>query len=452
MDETVNLALPYILPSQAQKHVTHNEALRRLDALVQLSVRSRALGEAPPQPSEGERHIVAGPAIGAWAGREGQIANFVDGAWMFHQPRKGWLAWVEEEAQLLLYHEGGWTPVADRIAAVITALQNIGMLGVNASADAANRLAVASPASLFSHAGAGHQLKVNKNAPGDTASILFQTGFSGRAEFGLTGDDDWHVKVSSDGNAWHEVLVARKADGAVELPSAGVSLDRSLFPNLLPDSGRFSGSNQASLTSGSAVAPGYLNAFNGSAVSFPAKFVHNNTTYGGAAGELDPVIDELIQKIYGPAGLRYGPEFWYMNVAAGDGTASPYTIGADNFFRATICASNPRPARYTTGLFARCSSGKLALRPMNGTLHRLTRDGLPVEMGTADVIVGPSDGWVYFEMQLTRSDLAYEQSDMAINLTAGGEGQVALPRVVAGWVSIGYGGAAVLPCDRIFGS
>ena len=30
------LSLPYIQPSQAQKHVTHNEALRILDVLVQL--------------------------------------------------------------------------------------------------------------------------------------------------------------------------------------------------------------------------------------------------------------------------------------------------------------------------------------------------------------------------------------------------------------------------------
>jgi hypothetical protein len=34
MDQTPNLKLPYILPSQAQKHVTHNEALRLLDAVV----------------------------------------------------------------------------------------------------------------------------------------------------------------------------------------------------------------------------------------------------------------------------------------------------------------------------------------------------------------------------------------------------------------------------------
>ena len=59
MDQTTtNLKLPYIAPSQAQKHVTHNEAIRALDALVQLSVMSRKLKNAPPEPSEGDRYIV----------------------------------------------------------------------------------------------------------------------------------------------------------------------------------------------------------------------------------------------------------------------------------------------------------------------------------------------------------------------------------------------------------
>lgn len=34
MDQTSHLKLPYIAPSQAQKHVTHNEAIGALDALV----------------------------------------------------------------------------------------------------------------------------------------------------------------------------------------------------------------------------------------------------------------------------------------------------------------------------------------------------------------------------------------------------------------------------------
>jgi len=46
-DTTAILGLPYLLPSQAQKHVTHNEALRQLDALVQLSAAENAATGAP---------------------------------------------------------------------------------------------------------------------------------------------------------------------------------------------------------------------------------------------------------------------------------------------------------------------------------------------------------------------------------------------------------------------
>ena len=37
-DTSVILSLPYLLPSQAQKHVTHNAALRLLDMAVQTTV------------------------------------------------------------------------------------------------------------------------------------------------------------------------------------------------------------------------------------------------------------------------------------------------------------------------------------------------------------------------------------------------------------------------------
>ena len=49
-DTTIHLGLPYLLAAQAQKHVTHNEALRLLDAMVQLSVLDRTRTAPPGQP------------------------------------------------------------------------------------------------------------------------------------------------------------------------------------------------------------------------------------------------------------------------------------------------------------------------------------------------------------------------------------------------------------------
>jgi hypothetical protein len=90
------------------------------------------------------------------------------------------------------------------------------MLGINATADSTNRLAVSSAATLFNNAGAGHQVKLNKAAAGDTASFLFQTGFSGRAEFGTTGDDDFHFKVSPDGSSWHDSFTLNGVTGEAQ--------------------------------------------------------------------------------------------------------------------------------------------------------------------------------------------------------------------------------------------
>ena len=66
MDDTPNLGLPYIMAAQSQKHVTHNEAIRALDAIVQLSVLDRDLSTPPTTPADGARYIVASSPTGAW--------------------------------------------------------------------------------------------------------------------------------------------------------------------------------------------------------------------------------------------------------------------------------------------------------------------------------------------------------------------------------------------------
>ena len=197
------LSLPYIQPAQAQKHVTHNEALRHLDLVVQLGVTDRDRGTPPADPAEGARHIVGAGASGAWAGREGQIALWSTAeGWLFTPPLTGWRAWVAAEEDLIVFDGTGWKGLHE-------------VLGINTVADEVNRLAVASEASLFSHDGAGHQVKVNKEAAGDTASLLFQTGWSGRAEMGTTGSDAFALKVSADGVTWRTALEADPATGLV---------------------------------------------------------------------------------------------------------------------------------------------------------------------------------------------------------------------------------------------
>lgn len=206
--------MPYILPSQAQKHVTHNEALRLLDAVVHLSVKSRNRTEAPKTPASGDRYLVAAAAAGAWAGKGGAIASFIDGGWLFVTPAIGWLAYVEDEALLLVFDGTLWKGVSS-----VPENLSLSMLGVHATADAVNRLAISSDASLFNHAGAGHQVKVNKQAVTDTASLLYQTNWTGFAEMGLNGSNDFSVKVSSDTRQWREAIRVDHATGNVAVGS-----------------------------------------------------------------------------------------------------------------------------------------------------------------------------------------------------------------------------------------
>jgi hypothetical protein len=224
MPNSTYLQLPYLEASQAQKHVTVNEALARLDAQIHLTVLSRILNAPPPSPIEGDRYLIAAAPTASWAGQGGSLAVWLAGTWVFVSPREGWRMWVANEDVFLIYNGTTW-----QVPAAPTQLQNLQLLGVNASADATNKMVVSSPATLFNHAGYGHQIKLNKNAVGDTASILFQTGFSGRAEIGTTGDDAFHLKVSADGSAFTEVLTADAATGRLNLPK-GISLNPQTTP------------------------------------------------------------------------------------------------------------------------------------------------------------------------------------------------------------------------------
>ncbi len=206
MANSPNLTLPYLDAAQAQKHVTHNDALRVLDALVQSAVLSRALTVAPATPADGDRYIVPAGATGIWAAQVGKIAAYQDGVWAYYGPRTGWTVWVVAESALLIYSGGAW-------GAALSSLQNLALVGVNTTADATNKLAVRSSATLLDNVGNGHQLKINKAAAGDTASLLYQVGFSGRAELGLAGDDDFHLKVSADGSTFKEALKLDRATG-----------------------------------------------------------------------------------------------------------------------------------------------------------------------------------------------------------------------------------------------
>ena len=219
MSDTPRLGLPLLAAGQAQKHVTHNDALMRLDALVHLVVASRTQTVPPASPAETSAYIVPAGGTGVFSSHQDELAIFEDGAWSFLPPRAGWQAWVSDEAE---HHV--WTGTQWRRSQPESSL-GAALWGVNTTADTTNRLAVSANASLFNHAGTDHRLKLNKASAMRTASLLFQDAFSGRAEIGLAGDDQLRIKVSPDGSNWTEALVVDRTSGLVTLPASSWARD-----------------------------------------------------------------------------------------------------------------------------------------------------------------------------------------------------------------------------------
>jgi hypothetical protein len=223
MSDTTNLALPLIEGAQAQKHVTHNEALRILDTLVQLAVLDRDLNAPPATPAEGQRWIVkSSPApTGAWANHGGQIAAWQDAAWQFSSAKTGWVAYVVDEGALLAWNGAAWVDALT----MLSSLQNIALLGLGTTADSSNPFSAKLNNVLFAakteaEGGSGDvRCKLSKESAAKTLSFLFQDSFSARAEIGLTGDDDFHFKVSADGSTFVDAIILERATGAAKFNS-----------------------------------------------------------------------------------------------------------------------------------------------------------------------------------------------------------------------------------------
>lgn len=240
IEKTANLQLPLLVANQAGKEITHNEALIILDNIVQNGIIDKDLTTPPTEPNTSDLYIVGENATGLWENKDNQLA-FYDNGWRFIEPRKGFIFWVNDESKLYCFNGTKWQEITsssggNTTPTEITELQNLSLLGVNATADENNKLSVKSDYVLFDNITDHSRVKVNKATTNDIASHLFQTNYSGRAEFGLIGNDNFTLKVSNDGENWNSAFVVDKTTGNID------------FKGTITNNGKNIGENSSQIT------------------------------------------------------------------------------------------------------------------------------------------------------------------------------------------------------------
>lgn len=110
MADTPLLGMPEIAESQSSKYITHNEALRIIDALVHLAPIDKDLTSPPGSPSDGDLYIVGPSATGGWSGHDDDIAYYSSSSWIFITPQEGMQAWMQDEDSFYTFEgaSAGW--------------------------------------------------------------------------------------------------------------------------------------------------------------------------------------------------------------------------------------------------------------------------------------------------------------------------------------------------------
>lgn len=336
MEKTTNLKLPLLVPNQSQKEITHNEALVILDNLVNNGVKDKDLTTPPENPSQNDLYIVGVGASGEWEGKDNQLA-FYDNGWRFCQARQGTKYWVNDENCIYVFNSTSWTKFSGGSGGTVgggeggesgdntsgaTALSqlddvslnsisqddilkfsngvftnskelnNLTGLGINCECDTDNKLATKSNYVLFDNNGGDSKIKANKASTTQTASHLFQDNYSGRAEFGLIGNDDFSLKVSSDGSAWKEAFVVDKSTGNIDfkgdLKINNINLDDYITSKTGSNNTQYLPDYSAGISISNTV-----NIYNAPSIGYFYIWI-----YGGIAGGIDNIKINNIEVFY----------------------------------------------------------------------------------------------------------------------------------------------------------
>lgn len=125
MSSTPRLAMPFLSAGQAQKEISHNEALQTLDMLVAAAVEEPPRAVPPASPTVGTCYIVAAAPTGAWAGKQQCVATYTSGGWRFIDPVEGMAAYVKSDSAWAAYRAGVWEIGSIRGSRLIIAGQQV---------------------------------------------------------------------------------------------------------------------------------------------------------------------------------------------------------------------------------------------------------------------------------------------------------------------------------------
>jgi hypothetical protein len=222
---TKHLQLPLLAPAQAQKHVTHNEALLTLDVLCQASVISRSFNSPPENPVAGDRYLVCQSTNldqnnHPWNGKTNALALWRDSSWHYFYPQFGWLIFVQSEQQFVFWNGQNW----ENLNSSSKIMNNIKELGVGTSADSANKIAlktnrILSTALSEEEGGAGDlECAFNKSSHSKKISFLFQEDYEDRIRIVFDENGYLVLSISPDGLIWNIALSINPKSGKVHFP------------------------------------------------------------------------------------------------------------------------------------------------------------------------------------------------------------------------------------------
>lgn len=190
MTETNRLGLPLLAAAQAQKHVTVNEGLARLDAMVQLSLTTVGATVPPGSPAEGEVHGVGAAATGDWSGQDGMLAVYLNGGWAFLAPGAGWQGWSRGGGTRVQYDGQEW-------------VEGAGALSVNGAGFVHRSLEVEHAVDAGATSSLGGALPANTVVYGVTGRVLADIGGAATFEIGVAGSSNRYGSgIGTGAGAW----------------------------------------------------------------------------------------------------------------------------------------------------------------------------------------------------------------------------------------------------------